>query len=211
MKIIIVANSPEKSFYKIYKLNPSDYFIGVDGGAMEIIKKSIKPDLAIGDFDSTNNLEDIKKNSYLTKTFSTVKSETDLELALIEVSKIAGANNLYIEIYDAFGGRIDHELVALRLLRKYHEYNISIIDDKGRISIVRKGENIKLKSSDIKYFSILPIGEAEISIKDAMYELNEVSINELDTYTTSNQPLSADIEPKIYIHQGMVYLIIINK
>ena len=31
MKIIIVANSPKKSFKEMYHLNPSDYFIGLDG------------------------------------------------------------------------------------------------------------------------------------------------------------------------------------
>ena len=54
MKIIIVANSPKKSFKEMYHLNPSDYFIGLDGGAMELLERRIKPDIAIGDFDSTN-------------------------------------------------------------------------------------------------------------------------------------------------------------
>ena len=63
MKIIIVANSPKKSFKEMYHLNPSDYFIGLDGGAMELLERRIKPDIAIGDFDSTNFLQEIEKNA----------------------------------------------------------------------------------------------------------------------------------------------------
>lgn len=33
----------------MYHLNPSDYFIGLDGGAMELLERRIKPDIAIGD------------------------------------------------------------------------------------------------------------------------------------------------------------------
>ena len=47
MKIIIVASSPVKTFYQNYHLNPSDYFIGIDAGSLELIKRGIKPDLSI--------------------------------------------------------------------------------------------------------------------------------------------------------------------
>ena len=47
MKIIIVANSPKKSFKEMYHLNPSDYFIGLDGGAMELLERRIKPDIVL--------------------------------------------------------------------------------------------------------------------------------------------------------------------
>ena len=85
MKIIIVANSPKKSFKEMYHLNPSDYFIGLDGGAMELLERRIKPDIAIGDFDSTNFLQEIEKNAIETKIFPAKKNETDLELSLIHI------------------------------------------------------------------------------------------------------------------------------
>ena len=63
MRTIIVANSPIKSFYKIYKNQPNDYLIGVDGGAISIIDRNLQLDLAIGDFDSTNQLELIRQKA----------------------------------------------------------------------------------------------------------------------------------------------------
>ena len=56
MKIIIVASSPVKTFKETYHRNPSDYFIGIDGGSLELIARNIKPDVSIGDFDSTDEL-----------------------------------------------------------------------------------------------------------------------------------------------------------
>ena len=43
MKIIIVASSPVKTFYQNYHLNPSDYFIGIDAGSLELIKRLKQP------------------------------------------------------------------------------------------------------------------------------------------------------------------------
>ena len=181
MKIIIVANSPKKSFKEMYHLNPSDYFIGLDGGAMELLERRIKPDIAIGDFDSTNFLQEIEKNAIETKIFPAKKNETDLELAFMYLKNIQGATNLNIEVYDALSGRLDHELVAIRLLAKYNEYKVKLIDK-----------------------------ENTIGIRNAAYELNNVTINENDTYTVSNAPLKNDIEPTIYVHSGMVYLFTIK-
>ena len=69
MKIIIVASSPHKSFKETYHLNPSDYFIGIDGGCLELIDRGICPDISIGDFDSTPDLKLVKEKSYDTKFF----------------------------------------------------------------------------------------------------------------------------------------------
>lgn len=73
MKIIIVASSPVKTFYQNYHLNPSDYFIGIDAGSLELIKRGIKPDLSIGDFDSTEELNYIQDHSYETVVFHAKK------------------------------------------------------------------------------------------------------------------------------------------
>ena len=75
MKIIIVASSPVKTFKETYHRNPSDYFIGIDGGSLELIARNIKPDVSIGDFDSTKDLQLIKENSYDTLFFPKQKED----------------------------------------------------------------------------------------------------------------------------------------
>ena len=100
MKIIIVAGAPVKSFAKLYHRNPSDYYIGVDAGCLELIKRGIKIDYAVGDFDSTEELEQIKISSYGVSLHPKEKNETDLELALMHLDSLKGASDLEIEIYD---------------------------------------------------------------------------------------------------------------
>lgn len=210
MKIIIVANSPIKSFHKIYHLNPSDYFIGIDGGCQELLKRKIIPDIAIGDFDSTDSFDLIKEKSIETKVFPTKKNETDLELAFMHLDDIKGASNLIIEIYDAISGRLDHELVAIRLLRKYANYNLRLIDDKNTIQYATANSTIVL-DSNLAYFSIFPVGNTIISVKNAAYPLKDVHLTESDTYTTSNKPLDNKTRPIIIVQQGEVYVVSIKK
>lgn len=211
MKIIIVASSPIKTFQKLYHLNPSDYFIGLDGGCEELIKRNIIPDIAIGDFDSTEQLEMIQKKALETVVFPSQKNETDLELALMHITHIQGAKDIIIEVYDALSGRLDHELLAIYLLQKYHEYKIKLIDEKNSIQLVREKETIVLHGESTEYFSILPIEESIISIKNAMYPLDKVRIQKNDTYTTSNAPLTEHSHPIIHVHRGCVYLCVIRK
>ncbi len=210
MKIIIVASSPIKTFYKLYHFNPSDYFIGVDGGCEEILRRNIVPDIAIGDFDSTNILDTIREKSLETKLFPSKKNETDLELAFMHLKNVKGSENLIIEVYDALSGRLDHEMIAIRLLQKYSEYKIKLIDEKNVVQIVKEKQSIELNSKDIAYFSIFPISESIVSIKHAMYPLNKVLIKEIDTYTTSNGPLDEHTNPIVYVHSGAIYLCIIK-
>lgn len=209
MKIIIVANSPVKSFHKIYHLNPSDYFIGIDGGNEELLKRKITPDMAIGDFDSTDSLNLIKEKAVETRVYPIKKNETDLELALIHLDDLKGATNLIIEIYDAMSGRLDHELVTIRLLRKYAKYNLKLIDQQNTIQYVMSNSTVIL-DRNLEYFSILPVGETIISVSNASYPLKEVRVTENDTYTTSNKPIDDKKRPVIQIHQGSVYIICIK-
>lgn len=209
MKIIIVANSPIKSFNHLYHFNPSDYFIGIDGGCQELFKRKIIPDIAIGDFDSTDSLHLIEQKSLETRVYPKEKNETDLELALMHLNEIKGADNLIIQIYDALSGRLDHELVAIRLLRKYAKYNLQLIDEQNMVQYVTADSTIRLESH-LQYFSIIPVGETVVTVKNALYPLTKVHLTEKDTYTTSNKPLDDKSEPIIQVHQGSVYVISIN-
>ncbi len=211
MKIIIVANSPKKTFANLYHLNPSDYFIGIDGGCIELLKRNIIPDIAIGDFDSTNMLATIQEKAITTKVFPSKKNETDLELALMHLATIKGATNLIVEVYDALSGRLDHELLAIKLLQKYAQYKIKLIDEINTIQLLKENSQLEIKQNPIAYFSLLPISEAVVSVSNALYPLDHTTIHPLDTYTTSNGRLDDKTNPIVSVHQGIIELIIIKK
>lgn len=204
MKIIIVGASPNKSFANKYHLNPSDYFIGLDAGNLEIIKRNIVPDIAIGDFDSTSEIALIKQKALQTLIYPSKKDETDLELAIKFLENLKGANNLKVEVYDVTGGRLDQEFNAYMLLRKYDNYQIKIIDNQNDVIFISRPikHNINV---NCKYFSIFAIEKSIVTIKNAEYELNETVLNINDTYTISNQP-KGNLNPVVELNKGAIFL-----
>lgn len=206
MKIIIVASSPNKTFYDTYHLNPSDYFIGIDGGCLELIKRNIKPDVSIGDFDSTEDLRMIKEKSYDTLFFPKRKDETDLELALQFLDTLKGSDNLEIDIYDATGARLDHEYNNFILMSKYNKYRIRIIDKNNEVVFLKTGDEYKIKKEGCKYFSVFALKKTVVSIKNALYELENRIIEPIDTYTISNEILHDGSKPVISVKEGAIFL-----
>lgn len=210
MKIIIVASSPFKSFKEKYHLNPSDYFIGIDEGCIELINRNIKPDISIGDFDSTNQLNIIKEKSIETLCYNTKKDETDLELALKHLDKLTGATNLEINIYNATGGRLDHEYNNYMLMAKYQQYKIKLIDLNNEVMFLKKGDCYKINPLTCKYFSIISYDDAIINIKDALYPLENQKLTKKDTFAISNETINNAFST-VEILKGSVFLFITNK
>ncbi len=208
MRIIIVGSSPVKTFFKKYQLNPSDYFIGVDGGALELLKKDIKPDLAIGDFDSTNDFEKVKKEAYEVKCYNPCKDETDLELAFKALENLKGATNLEIDVYDAIGGRLDHEFNAYLLLAKYKQYKIHLLDDKNEVLCLNKGQAVYLKKASCQYFSVFALESAVININNSLYNLENRLLKLFDTYAISNEPLNDHTRAIIEVKEGSIIVFI---
>jgi len=201
MRTIIVANSPIKSFYKIYKNQPNDYLIGVDGGAISIIDRNLQLDLAIGDFDSTNQLELIKQKALKILVYPIEKNETDLELAIMN----SPTNDIYI--YDNIGGRLDHEILSVNLLYKYQDKNITILNETNKIVYLKKGKyNIAMEHYN--HFSFIIPNKAIVSTNNTLYNLNNQQLSNMDTYCTSNNILDKNKDIDIEVHQGGIILIL---
>ncbi|MCM1513385.1 MAG: thiamine diphosphokinase [Anaeroplasma bactoclasticum] len=205
VKIIIVANSPDKSFTNQYHFNPSDYFIGLDGGNMTLYQRQIRPDMALGDFDSTDRYKEIQSLAYQTQIYPKQKNETDLELALMHMASLQGARYLDIEVYDALGGRLDHEYVAYRLLAKYKDYRIHLLNEHNHIQYLQKGMCYTIPKA-YQYFSIFADEASVVTIEHAAYPLEEVTLNKQDTYAVSNESLSNASQARVIIQSGGIFI-----
>lgn len=206
MKIIIVASSPVKSFKDYYHLNPSDFFIGIDQGAIELINRGIKPDVAIGDFDSTNDLAYIEENSYKVLKYNKDKDETDLELAFKYLDQLKGSENLEIDVYDATSARLDHEFNTYMLMAKYSLYKIRVVDINNEVIYMKDNDKYQIKRPYCKYFSLCPIKESVVTVNNAKYILNDVTLKTTDTYAVSNEPLNDGTKPTINVIKGGILL-----
>ena len=132
MRIIIVAGSKCNTFSN-YNYQDNDYFIGIEDGGYEIIKKGYSLDLAIGDFDTTSYFEEVKLHAKKLIKYSPIKDQIDLELALMYIEENFKDEEIYI--YNATQGRMDHELITIKLLIKYQHLNIHLINQEELVNI----------------------------------------------------------------------------
>ena len=196
MRAILVASAPNDSFEKLYQPKPDDLIVGVDGGCSKITKYQV--DIAFGDFDSLT----VPVNAKKVYRYKKEKDETDLELAVEQMIKRDEIDEIII--YNATGGRLDHFLCNLKLLERYVDYNIAIIDEQNKISCLTTGI-YNIAKSNYQYFSLIPCVNSNVTIKNALYEITNKDVLRTDTYTVSNEFIDGEVF--ITVNQGMLYLI----
>lgn len=200
MRYIIVGKSPNESFKKIYIHQEDDYLIGLDEGALKIIEKGYKLNEVWGDFDNKEKLQKISKYCSNIHLYPTKKNQTDLELVLMNIK-----TNDEIVIYDVTGGRLDHEIINLLLLRKYHNLKLKIRDNYNEIIYLSTKGNYTFSKDEFNYISIITLDQATISIIKGEYLLDKTTITKNDTYTTSNT--FVDEEFSIELFSGEIFII----
>lgn len=178
-KVILVANLCES----IPVVEDADY-IGVDKGAFLCMEKRIPLLYAIGDFDSLNENQ-FKQLKEYTKIIQLhcEKNETDGEYA-IRFAHEQGYDE--IEIYGITGGRQDHFIAMINLL-KYSNIPFTIKDDQNNIYSLTKGVHEIIKNS--KYISFFACEPLEMTMNGVKYPLQNKKIIEQDIYLVSNEIL----------------------
>ena len=110
-KVNLVASMPYHGQYE-----DADY-IGVDKGASYLIQRNKSMVAVIGDFDSisSEDLMHVRRLPLRMEKLNVIKDETDLEAAI----KLAlSLEYEIINVYGALGGRIDHSLTNINMLKK---------------------------------------------------------------------------------------------
>lgn len=158
MELIILANGPEGSLPNLTSyLTPSTYWIGVDRGVYTLLQHGITPYHAFGDFDSLTDEERriFEKEDLPFSTYPCEKDKTDLEIALDwAVTKQPER----ITILGATGGRMDHALINIQMLKKGVDAGIPIRlqDEQNKLSLHAPGRYRLKKESLFPYVSFLP-------------------------------------------------------
>lgn len=199
-RCVLVLGGEITSYERIRAyLRSSDYFIFCDAGLKHEKELGVKVDLAVGDFDSIPEPEDVE-----TVVFPPSKDDTDSLCGIKEGIKRGFSDFL---IVGAAGGRIDHEIANLYLLDYLDEHSKS-----GRI--VTEKEEIEIVSSKAKrirkgciYFSLLAFfGEAGgVDIRGAEYNLEGGVIRPSFQYGISNSVLEE--EAVVTVEKGKLLLV----
>lgn len=178
MKVIIACKL-------IDEITPEDCdYIGVDKGALFLARQGIHMVCAIGDFDSVEQ-EDLKLIHQFSREvvcLNPIKDDTDAQAA---IEKADSLGYQQMEILGATGGRIDHELINLRLTMQYPG-RVILKDDRNLIMAYPAGTH-HVKADDYPYFSFFTQSEDVLTLHGFAYPLERRRITCYDLYTVSNQ------------------------
>lgn len=180
-EVLLVAGGGKENLKELIgEKKAHQFIIGVDGGAIALLKAGLPIDLSIGDFDSISpsDLEVLKKKSKKVIELPAEKDKTDTEAALDYVRK-----NLQIEkikMFGLLGGRLDHMISNLWIA--YHpEYQdllekIYIVDQQNTLQFFFPGTYLLKKESNKKYLSFIGFSPLKnVTLKNVKYLLDEKS------------------------------------
>jgi thiamine pyrophosphokinase len=205
---IIIYSGGALGAWSLEDIQPDDVYIGADHGALFLVQHGIKPDMAIGDFDSIDagELAIVQHNSKQILTCDPVlKDLSDTEMAL---NWALNQKPKEIIMYGALGTRLDHSLANVHLLLKalHNEVLCSIVDSCNRVRLIN--QSVKLTRSDrFSHVSLLPLSleVTGITLQGFQYPLHEATLSIGQSLGISN----CIIEPLglIQIKQGLLLVI----
>ncbi|AXK51346.1 thiamine diphosphokinase [Spiroplasma alleghenense] len=177
---IVVTYESDINFEKF----PNAYFIGVERGCLDLIKKKVKIDLAISDFDHVDESELalIKQNALKTTVLDPEKDYIDGEIAIQEALKLGIKKIIYVS-----KPNIRHDMNLANLFFAF-KYDVDVLSDKSLITILKQGKNNVAfdKYQDYTYISFVANKTSSLTIKGLKYEASNLQIDPYSLQAISN-------------------------
>jgi thiamine pyrophosphokinase len=159
VRIVIFANGilsdPQQSLAHI---QPDDLLVAANGGAVHCLRLGLKPDIVIGDFDSLEQAELSRMETYGTELirYPARKDYTDLELALTHARQLGASQVL---ILGALGNRWDQTLANLLLPASadFSTLDIRLVDGQQEIFLVKDGQKTVIQGKPGDILSLIPL------------------------------------------------------
>jgi thiamine pyrophosphokinase len=178
--------------------------IGVDRGCAIALKNKLSLTMAIGDFDSLSSADYglLKKSRTPLKTFPTTKDKSDAELA-IDWAIEQGYQTLIV--LGLSGGRLDHQQALIQALFKYKHPGLRLQTPVQTIQFLSKGTHFIKKEKPFEVFSMFTLSQALVSLKGAVYPLQNTTMDVSSIYTLSNGWVNQD-PVELTLHTGEILL-----
>ncbi|MBH0229129.1 thiamine diphosphokinase [Halobacillus yeomjeoni] len=170
--------------------NENVLWIGADQGAEVLLNQGIRPDFAVGDFDSVTEetWKEIQRQARDYEVHPDEKDETDLELA---INKALEWEPEHILLFGVTGGRIDHALANIQLLYPLRQKGIAstIIDVQNQLELVEAGKHTIEANDEYPYVSFLPmtLEVTGLTLEGFYYPLKEAHVPYGSTLCISNR------------------------
>ena len=185
MRAVILSGGDIYDFAAV-NITKDDFVICADAGARHLKKLQITPNVIVGDFDTfKGDLGEINRIK-----FPPEKDKTDTCLAIdFAISKGCGE----ICILGALGGRADHSLANIFLLKYMHDRNVrgELFDGKNRVFITDKDFTVSQKGV---YVSLFPLFSdvTGLTVKGMKYPLKNYTLPAGSTLCISNEVTGND-------------------
>lgn len=178
--ITFIDKNPDKILSDISR---EDYIICADGGMKYALDFGIKPDIAIGDFDS---YEGTVPGDIPVISLPTAKADTDTHYC-VKYAIEKGYDD--ITIYGGLGGRFDHTLANMQTMAyaASAKCKIRLISENDEIHVITDS-NIFIPYRDA-YLSVLSLSEKSIgvSITGTEYDVKDIELSSIFPLGTSNK------------------------
>ncbi|CAM3448262.1 MULTISPECIES: thiamine diphosphokinase [Saccharibacillus] len=187
-RVIIVSGGLWTDDYLDY-IRPGDLLIGADRGALMLIEHGLRPDIAVGDFDSVSP-EDAERIRLLSGRIDTCdpvdKNYTDTELAF---ELALNERPSEIVMLGVTGGRMDHTLANVQLLiRALRRQVVCTIRDRNNY-IQLTGSQLVVEDRGFTYVSLIPatMEVSGVTLEGFEYPLENATLRQGQSLSVSNK------------------------
>ncbi|MCR4725763.1 MAG: thiamine diphosphokinase [Clostridia bacterium] len=167
---------------KFKRMLPSDFVIAADEGYLRALENKIRPDLVVGDMDSLG---------FVPKDIGvlTVQAEKDFSDGELAIREAILRNYFFIDIYGGWGGRPDHSLYNLHLLKLARDLGATAVLRGDDFDLYYLDGNLFLDVAAGDVLSIVPFSETVhiIKAKGLKYPADGAVLTKSDTLGLSNE------------------------
>lgn len=195
MKVAVILNCGEQIKRKIN----ADKVVCCDGGYTVC---PVEPDVILGDFDSLQKPED---TDALVVQHNPHKNASDGELAIYFAKEELGADE--IVLYGVTGGRIDHVLCNLAVMRLAKSLGMKVKAEEDGLDVYYAEGEFDMPSQKGEIISILPYGQSAIvtDSKNLEYPLDELMLTSNDSRGLSNVSLGGRVHINVKVGRVFVF------
>lgn len=207
MKRCVIIGAVEIDFPVENMIRDTDFVICADKGWVNAKAHGIKPDMIVGDFDSSSKPENIDAKITV---LPVVKDDTDT----YHIAKYVVENGFTdVLMCGLLGGkRMEHTIANIQtlLFLSKNRVNATMIDKYSQVMVIENGK-VTLPDMPGKFFSLFTLGDKSegINISGAKYNLEDRTITNFYPIGVSNEFVGNTVN--IEVKKGNLLLIITDK